>query len=155
MLQEVYQFMTMVGIFKELERISVEEILEWLYVYAVIFKAPLEKCLLNYSQGGETALQEMKAEVALAEFRRFVDKLLLAAEKITIAKAFDDLEHEMSFQFERRRFDYEKSLDTRAELGRMIGFTPMYSLVFAYLVIPLIWMSFKQMDLYFEHIQKL
>ncbi|WP_339157204.1 hypothetical protein MKX50_13580 [Paenibacillus sp. FSL W8-0186] len=155
MLQEVYQFMTMVGIFKELERISVEEILEWLYVYAVIFKAPLEKCLLNYSQGGETALQEMKAEVALTEFRRFVDKLLLAAEKITIAKAFDDLEHEMSFQFERRRFDYEKSLDTRAELGRMIGFTPMYSLVFAYLVIPLIWMSFKQMDLYFEHIQKL
>ncbi|GAA0137249.1 hypothetical protein YSY43_40900 [Paenibacillus sp. YSY-4.3] len=155
MRQEVYQFMTMVGIFKELERISVEEILEWLYVYAVIFKVPIEKCLLNYSQGGERALREMKEEVTLEDFGRFVDKLLLAAEKITIDKAFDDLEHEMSFQFERRRLDYEKSLNTRAELGRIIGFTPMYSLVFAYLVIPLIWMSFKQMDLYFEHIQKL
>lgn len=155
MRHEIYQFMTMIGIFKELERISVEEILEWLYVYAVIFKFPIEKCLLNYSQGAEFALKEMRAEVPMEEFRRLVDKLLLAAEKITIAKAFDDLEYEMSFQFERRRLDYEKSLDTRAGLGRLIGFTPMYSLVFAYLVIPLIWMSFKQMDMYFEHIQKL
>lgn len=155
MRQEVYQFMTMVGIFKELERISVEEILEWLYVYAVIFKVPIERCLLNYSQGAEAALREMKEEVTLEEFGRFADKLFLAAEKITLAKAFDDLEHEMSYQFERRRLEYEKSLDTRAGLGRLIGFTPMYSLVFAYLVVPLIWMSFKQMDLYFEHIQKI
>src|SRR5690606_39075382 len=109
----------------------------------------------NYSQGAEAALREMKEEVTLEEFGRFADKLLLAAEKITLAKAFDDLEHEMSYQFERRRLEYEKSLDTRAGLGRLIGFTPMYSLVFAYLVVPLIWMSFKQMDLYFEHIQKI
>lgn len=155
MRHEIYQYMTMIGIFKEMERISVEEILEWLYVYAVIFKVPLERCLLNYSKGAEAALKEMKEEVSLEEFKRLVDKLLLAAEKITIAKAFDDLEYEMSFQFERRRLEYEKSLDTRAGFGRLIGFTPMYSLVFAYLVIPLIWMSFKQMDMYFEHIQKL
>ncbi|MNJ35272.1 hypothetical protein D3C77_300030 [compost metagenome] len=155
MRHEIYQFMTMIGIFKELERISVEEILEWLYVYAVIFKVPIERCLLNYSQGAESALRELKEEVSLEEFGRLVDKLLLAAEKIAIAKAFDDLEYEMSFQFERRRLDYEKSLETRAGLGRFIGFSPMYSLVFAYLVIPLIWMSLKQMDMYFEHIQKL
>lgn len=155
MRHEIYQFMTMIGIFKELERISVEEILEWLYVYAVIFKAPIEECLLNYSQGAEAALEKMKEGVGLEEFQRLADKLLLAAGKITIAKAFDDLEDEMSFHFERRRLEYEKSLDTRAGLGRMIGFTPMYSLVFAYLVTPLIWMSFKQMDLYFEQIQKL
>ncbi|GGH22719.1 hypothetical protein [Paenibacillus segetis] len=155
MRHEVYQFGTMIAILKELERISVEEILEWMHSYAVIFKMPIQKCLLHYGHGAEAALQQMKEEVKLEEFQRLTDKLLLAVEKITIARAFDDLESDMSYHFEQRRLDYEKSLDTKAGLGRLIGFAPMYSLIFAYLVIPLIWMSFKQMDIYFTQIQKL
>lgn len=155
MRHEVYQFGTMIAILKELERISVEEILEWLNTYAVIFKMPIQKCLLHYGHGAETALQQMKEEVKLEEFQRLADKLLLAVEKITIVRAFDDLDSDMAYHFEQRRLDYEKSLDTKAGLGRMIGFTPMYALIFAYLVIPLIWMSFQQMELYFQQIQKL
>ncbi|MEC0330683.1 hypothetical protein P4H42_13770 [Paenibacillus macerans] len=155
MRHEVYQFQTMIAILRELERISVEEILEWLASYAVIFRTPLQKCLLDYGHGAEAALEELKREVVLDEFRRLADKLLLASEKITIADAFDDLDSEMSYHFEQRRLDYEKSIDVKAGFGRMIGFAPMYSLVFAYLVFPLIWMSFQQMGLYFEQIQKL
>ncbi len=153
MRHEVYQFQTMISILRELERISVEEILDWLHNYAVIFKAPLQKCLLHYGHGGEDALREMKEEAVLDEFRQLCDKLLLAAEKITIRDAFDELESDMSYQFERRRLDYEKSLDVKAGWGRMLGFCPMYCLIFAYLVIPLIWMSFQQMDIYFKQIQ--
>ncbi len=153
MRQEVYQFQTMISILRELERISVEEILEWLHSYAVIFKIPLQKCLLHYGHGGEDALRQMKEEAGLDEFRQLADKLLLAAEKIAIYNAFDELESEMAYHFERRRLDYEKSLDTKAGIGRMIGFAPMYCLVFAYLVVPLIWMSFEQMGIYFEQIQ--
>lgn len=155
MRHEVYQYLTMIAILRELERISVEEILEWLASYAVIFREPLQKCLLNYGHDAEVALLELKSEVMLEEFQRLVDKLLLASEKLRVADAFDDLDSDMSYQFERRRLDYEKSLDIKAGWGRMIGFTPMYALVFAYLVIPLIWMSFEQMSLYFEQLQKL
>lgn len=155
MRHEVYQFQTMISILRELERISVEEILDWLTTYAVIFKLPLQKCLLDFDHSAEAALQQLKQEAPLDEFQRMTDKLLLAAEKISIADAFDDLDGEMSYHFERRRLDYEKSIDTKAGLGRLIGFTPMYSLIFAYLVIPLIWMSFQQMGFYFEQIQKL
>ncbi|WP_049894882.1 hypothetical protein [Paenibacillus antibioticophila] len=152
---EVYQFQTMIYILRELDRISVEEILEWMYSYAVIFRQPLQKCLLHFSHGSEAALLELKEEAGLEEFRQLVDKLILANEKITIHAAFDDLESDMSFQFEQRRLHFEKSLDTKAELGRIFGFAPMYSLIFGYLVIPLIWMSFRQMDIYFEQIQHL
>lgn len=155
MRHEVYQFLTMIAILRELERISVEEILEWLTSYAVIFREPLQKCLLNYSFSPEEALLELKKEVVLEEFQRLADKLLLASEKLLVVDAFDDLDSDMSYQFERRRLDYEKSLDIKANWGRIIGFTPMYGLVFAYLVIPLIWMSFEQMNFYFEQLQKL
>ncbi|MBW4838751.1 MAG: hypothetical protein KZY74_05090 [Paenibacillaceae bacterium] len=155
MRHEVYQMLTMIAILRELERISVEEILEWLASYAVIFRIPLQKCLLNYGHNPEDALVELRKVVVLEDFQRLADKLLLASEKLTVADAFDDLDSDMSYQFERRRLDYEKSLEVKAGWGRMIGFTPMYALVFAYLVIPLIWMSFEQMSLYFEQLQKL
>lgn len=152
---EVYQFQTMIFILRELERISVEEMLEWMYNYAVIFKQPLERALLHFSHGSELALLELKEEVGQEEFQQLVDKLILANEKIPIYDAFDDLESDMGFQFEQRRLHFEKSLDMKAELGRMLGFAPLYSLIFGYLVIPLIWMSFRQMDIYFEQIQHL
>lgn len=155
MKHEVYQFQTMIFILRELDRISVEEILEWMYSYAVLFKNPLQKCLLHFGHGAEAALRQMKEEAGLEEFRQLADKLILANEKITIHSAFDDLESDMSFQFEQRRLHFEKSLETKAELGRMFGFAPMYCLIFGYLVIPLIWMSFEQMGIYFEQIQHL
>lgn len=155
MRHEVYQYQTVISMLREMDRISVEEILEWMDRFAVIFKIPIQKCLIHYDHGGEMALQQLKEEVRFTEFQRIVDKLLLSVEKIPISQAFDDLEGEMSFYFEQRKQDYERIIDTKAGLGRLIGFAPMYSLIFIYLVIPLIAISFMQMNIYYEQIQKI
>ncbi|MCJ8012534.1 hypothetical protein MUG84_12415 [Paenibacillus sp. KQZ6P-2] len=155
MRHEVYQFQTVIAMLREMERISVEEILEWMNRFAIIFKAPIQKCVLHYDHGAEMALTQLKEEVSLTEFQRIVDKLLLCVEKIPIDQAFDDLENEMSFYFEQRKQEYEKMIDTKGGIGKMLGFAPMYALVFMYLVIPLIVMSFMQMNVYYEQIQKI
>ncbi|OZB95091.1 hypothetical protein [Paenibacillus sp. XY044] len=155
MRHEVFQFQTVISMLREMDRISVEEILEWMDRFAVIFKIPIQKCLTHYDHGAEMALQELKEEVRFTEFQRIVDKLLLSVEKIPIDQAFDDLEGEMSFYFEQRKQEYERIIDTKAGLGKLIGFAPMYSMIFIYLVIPLIAMSFMQMNTYYEQIQKI
>ncbi|GAB6990068.1 hypothetical protein [Paenibacillus pini] len=155
MRHEVYEFHTVISMLREMDRISVEEILEWMDRFAVIFKIPIQRCLINFDNGAELALHELKEEIRFADFQRIVDKLLLAVEKIPVAQAFDDLESEMSFYFEQRKQEYEKTIDTKAGLGKIIGFTPMYALIFMYLVIPLIGMSFVQMSVYYEQIQKI
>ncbi|MGV6935753.1 hypothetical protein ACWA2B_09570 [Paenibacillus sp. CMM36] len=155
MRHEVYQFQTVISILRVMERMSVEEILEWLNRFSVIFKRPLQKCLLHYEHGPEAALDLLKEEAPLPEFQRLVDKLHLSLGKITIREAFDDLESHMSYYFEQRKQEYEKIIDSKAIWGRMIGFAPMYGLIFLYLVIPLIGMSFVQMDNYYEQIQKI
>lgn len=155
MRHEVYQFHTVISMLRDMDRISVEGILEWMDRFAVIFKIPIHKCLLHYDHGAEMALQGLKDEILFPEFQRIVDKLLLAVEKIPITQAFDDLESEMSFYFEQRKQEYERIIDTKAGWGKMIGFAPMYALIFLYLVIPLISMSFMQMSMYYEQIQHL
>ncbi|MET3209578.1 UNVERIFIED_CONTAM: Flp pilus assembly protein TadB [Paenibacillus sp. PvR008] len=155
MRHEVYQFQTVISILRAMERMSVEEILEWLNRFSVIFKRPLQKCLLHYEHGPEAALDLLKEEAPLPEFQRLVDKLHLSLGKITIREAFDDLDSHMSYYFEQRKQEYEKIIDSKAIWGRLIGFAPMYGLIFLYLVIPLIGMSFVQMDSYYEQIQKI
>ncbi|MGF7047500.1 hypothetical protein J2T13_002005 [Paenibacillus sp. DS2015] len=155
MRHEVYQFHTVISMLRDMDRMSVETILEWMDRFAVIFKTPIHKGLLHYDHGAEMALQGLKDEILFPEFQRIIDKLLLAVDKIPITQAFDDLESEMSFYFEQRKQEYERIIDTKAGWGRMIGFAPMYALIFLYLVIPLISMSFMQMSMYYEQIQHL
>ncbi|UNK20856.1 hypothetical protein MNQ98_12930 [Paenibacillus sp. N3/727] len=155
MKHEVYQFQTVISIIRGMERISVEGVLEWLSRFAVMFKVPIQKSLLHYEHGAELALQELKNDIWFPDFQRLVDKLLLAVDKVPIRDVFDDLEGEMAFVFEQRKQEYERMIDTKAAWGRMIGFAPMYGLIFMYLVIPLIGMSFTQMNAYYEQIQRL
>lgn len=155
MRHEIYQFQTVISILREMDRMSVEEILEWLNRFAVIFKRPLQKCLLHFEHGPELALEQLKEEAGLPEFQRLIDKLQLALGKISIREAFDDLESMMAFYFEQRKQEYSKMIDVKASWGRTIGFAPMYALIFLYLVIPLVGMSFLQMNIYYEQIQKL
>lgn len=155
MRHEVYQFQTVISILRGMERISVEGILEWLNRFAVIFKIPIQKSLLHYEHGAQLALLELKEDVWFPDFQRLVDKLLLAVDKVPIKDVFDDLDGEMIFSFEQRKQEYEAMIDTKAAWARLIGFTPMYALIFMYLVIPLIGMSFSQMETYYEQIQRL
>lgn len=117
MRHEIYQFQTVISILREMDRMSVEEILEWLNRFAVIFKRPLQKCLLHFEHGPELALEQLKEEAGLPEFQRLVDKLQLALGKISIREAFDDLESMMAFYFEQRKQEYSKMIDVKASWG--------------------------------------
>ncbi|WP_152393724.1 hypothetical protein [Paenibacillus guangzhouensis] len=152
---EVDQFHTLIGILCELDRISVENILEWLERFSELFKEPLQRCLLHYEAGAELALEELKEEVSYIPFIRTIEKFMLAVDKIPIREAFDDLESEQSYYRELRKQEMERVLDAKANWGQMIGFTPLYALIFLYLVIPLVYTSMNQMQNYYDQIQKL
>ncbi|MCR8642102.1 hypothetical protein NV379_05470 [Paenibacillus sp. N1-5-1-14] len=155
MKNEVDQFHTVIAIFCEMERVSVETILESMERFASVFKEPLHNCLLHYEAGADAALQQLKEDAPFIPFARTVEKFQLAVEKIPIRQAFDDLESERNFYQEQRKQEYERMIDTKASWGKMIGFMPLYALVFLYLVIPLVAMSFNQMSVYYDQVNKI
>lgn len=153
MQNEVDQFHTIIAMLCEIERISVENILEWMERFAVVFRQPLQVCLMDYESGAERAMEQLKEDAPFVPFVRTVERLLVAVEKIPIRQAFDDLETERTYYQEKRKEQYERILNEKASWGKMIGFVPMYALVFLYLVIPLILMSMNQMTTYFNQIK--
>lgn len=155
MKHEVDQFHSVIAMLSEMDRMSVEHVLEWMERFASIFKTPIQYCLLHYEHGAERALEELKEEAPFLPFVRTVEKLQLAVEKIPIRQAFDDLESEQAFAQEQRKQDYERLIETKAGWGKLIGFAPMMSLIFGYLVFPLVYVSLNQMSVYYEQIQRI
>ncbi len=155
MKHEVDQFHSVIAMLSEMDRMSVEHLLEWMERFAFIFKEPIQHCILHYEHGAEQALEQLKEEAPFLPFVRTVEKLQLAVEKIPIRQAFDDLESEQTFAQEQRKQDYERLIETKAGWGKMIGFAPMMSLIFCYLVFPLVYVSLNQMSVYYEQIQKI
>nr|WP_238357786.1 hypothetical protein [Cohnella zeiphila] len=152
---EVDQLLSVIGMLSEMDRMSVEHLLEWMERFAYVFKEPIQACLLHYDQGAEQALEQLKEDAPFPPFVQLVEKLQLAVERIPIRQAFDDVESEYAFAQEQRKQDYERLIDTKAGWGRMIGFAPMMALIFGYLVVPLVYVSLSQMSVYYEQIQRI
>jgi hypothetical protein len=112
-------------------------------------------CLLHYEAGAEQALEELKDQVIYVPFVRVIEKLLLAVDKIPVRDAFDDLDAEQAYYREQRKQEAERVLDSKSSWGQMIGFMPLYALIFLYLVFPLVYTSMNQMQNYYEQIQKI
>lgn len=155
MKHEVDQLHAVIAMLSEMERMSVEHLLEWMERFALIFKAPIQHGLLHYAHGAEQSLQQMKEEAPFVPFVRTVEKLQLAVEHVPIRQAFDDLESEQAFAQEQRKQEYEQLIERKAAWGKLIGFAPMMALVFGYLVFPLVYVSLSQMNVYYEQIQRI
>ncbi|RRJ55019.1 hypothetical protein EHV15_35550 [Paenibacillus oralis] len=155
MQNEVDQFHTIIAMLSEIDRVSVEVILEWMERFASIFKAPLHKCVMNYESGALKALEQLKLDAPFTPLVRTVEKLQLAVERIPVKQAFDDLESERAYNFEQRKHNYDRTIDSKAGWGQMIGFAPMYAVIFLYVVFPFVYMSIQQMGTYYEQLHKL
>ena len=131
-----------------IERIDVETILEWLERYAYAFKEPISTCLNNYEAGAVEALEDLKDSVPNKEFQRMVDGLISSVERIPVKAAFDELETERSFYYERRKDANDRLIQKKSTYGKALGFAPMIILITGYFVGPMLVVSILQLMTY-------
>lgn len=147
---EVMQFQTIILMLMNIERISVETMLEWLERYSNIFKEPINKCLNNYESGAYEALEKLKEDVSYKDLIRIIEGLQAAVEKISIKEAFDELETEREFYKEKRKEANDRLIARKGLIGKAVGFTPMIILFVGYLIIPLIYVGIKSLSVSFS-----
>lgn len=146
---EIMQFQSIILMLMYIDRIDVQTILEWLCRFSYAFKEPISTCLNNYEAGAYEALEDLKEAVPYKDFQRIVEQLQSAVERIPIRDAFDELETERAFFYERRKEGNERLIKKKTTIGKVLGFTPMVLLIGGYLVAPLMIVSIMQMMNYF------
>lgn len=147
---EIMQFQSIILMLMNIERVDVQTILEWLCRFSYAFREPIATCLNNYEAGEEEALETLKESVPNKDFQRIVDQLESAVTRISVKDAFDELETERAFFYEKRKDANENLVKKKASIGQVIGFTPMVLLIGGYLVAPLLIVSILQMLNYFS-----
>lgn len=152
---EVMQFQTIILMLMNIERISVETILEWLERYSNIFKEPINKCLNNYESGAYEALESLKGEVSYKDLIRIIEGLQAAVEKISIKDSFDELETEREYYKEKRKEANDRLISKKGLIGKAVGFTPMIVLFVGYLIIPLIYVGIKSLSVSFSSLSNM
>jgi len=146
---EIMQFQSIILMLMYIERIDVQTILEWLERYSYAFKDAIATALNNYEAGAAEALEELKDRVPNKDFKRIVDGLISAVERIPVRQAFDELETERNFYYEKRKEGNERLIQKKVSMGKAIGFAPMIILIAGYFVGPLMIVSIMQMSTYF------
>lgn len=139
--EEVNQFYTIISVVSHFESVSAQNVLEWMERFAVIFKEPLKKCLLNYDSGPDEALEELKEDVSFLPFSRLVDRLTVAVQRISVKDSFDDIDLEKQFYVEQRNRYNDNVLNNKKTWGEIISFASIHTLIFLYLVIPMLYIS--------------
>lgn len=132
---EVDGFYSILSIMSKFDRMMVKDLLEKMHRYSVVFKEPLNKCILNYASGSYEALEELKDEVRFVPMERIVDRLQVS-EKISVKDAFSDLDGDRVFSIEQRKIQNEKSLSFRVTLSTSLAWIPFGALLIGYLVLP-------------------
>lgn len=146
---EIMQFQSIILMLMHIDRVDVQTILEWLCRFSYAFREPIATCLNNYEAGAEQALEELKDSVPNKDFQRIVEQLQSAVTRIPVKAAFDELETERAFFYEKRKDANENLIKRKASIGQVLGFTPMVLLIGGYLVAPLLIVSILQMLNYF------
>ncbi len=149
---EVSQFQAIILMLMHMNRVHVQEILEWMETFSVHFKESLQKCLLNFSAGPQEALEELKDEVNFPPFLKLVENLQLACSDLEVSKAFEELENEMTFNSNSRKESNERIIERKRNLGSTLGFTPVYALIMFYLIIPMIVSGMESLSSFYKQL---
>ncbi|MGM0380226.1 MAG: hypothetical protein ACQEQE_10815 [Bacillota bacterium] len=151
--EEILQLQTIIMMLMHFERLNVEDILRSLERFSFIFKSSIGKCLDNIDHGEIQALEELKIDEPFEPFVKLVDNLISASEKISISLAFDELVLERKYYQEKRKQENEMMINQKGMLGKIIAFLPISFLIFFYLLIPFLLVSFNQLINYSNQVK--
>lgn len=138
----------------DVPNITMMELLEVLGSCAELFRKPLLRCGDRYMAEDDTALRALYEEETVPAFRQLAGRIL-AGERIGIRAAFAELEADRHFFREQLRLDMEQERRKKAANAQVIAFLPMMFLLFAYLIIPFLWISLGQMGELFQEMEQL
>lgn len=146
---EVNQFNTLVLILSNADGIKLDEILEWISLFAYSFKTSIDECINDLEHGVQKALEKLKDSESNDSFRRFVDCLLMIDDS-DMKTAFSEVEIDRQYSLSDRKQRTEELVHTRSNTGHALAFGPPILALILYLIVPMLILAvrmYMQMDM--------
>lgn len=139
---EIIQFHSIILMLMNLDHVSIETILLWFEKFSNIFKESIQECINNLSFGDIEALELLKEREPYEPFVRIISNLQLC-DKVSLDKAFDEVNEERYNYHENRKLDNEIYLKNKTIIAEILAWLPAFLLLFIYLTLPWIVLAFQ------------
>lgn len=142
--EEVVRYQSVIMILMNMDRITLETILEWMEKFAVVFKSVIEKMTDSIIYKGNTVFENAKNEVQFLPFERLLD-CFIASDRIGIRRAFSDIVSDRLYYVEKHKQENEIMIGNKALIAKFIAFIPMCMVICFVLVVPFVYQGLQQL----------
>lgn len=150
---EVIQMHTIILMLMHFKRVSVYDVLLWMEQFSDIFKKSIQQCIDHYDEDEVNALMALKTKENHSAFKRIIDNLINASERVPLNIAFDALQMEKKYYSDKRKEANKETIEKKGMIGRLIAFIPMGLSVILYLLVPFLIFSIQSLLNYSNQIK--
>lgn len=142
---EVILFQTIIMMLSPIEKVTIQEILEWLELFAFIFRDSITEGLNALNNGELEALDLITTREEFEPFNRVIENLK-TSDRIGIKKAFNDVQIEKKNYQQVRKQENDIEIDNKGALTRLMVLAPTLVVIIFYLAVPFVSSSFEQLQ---------
>ncbi|MBR6538169.1 MAG: hypothetical protein IKT67_13310 [Lachnospiraceae bacterium] len=151
---EVMSLQAVILLLIDVPNITLTEILDVLGNCSELFQNRLSRCADEYAADDVVALEQLAEEDDMQELRQLTGRMI-AAERVGLQTAFEEVAADRLFFREQLRLDSEYEQKKKAANAQVIAFLPMMFLLFAYLILPFLGASLVQMREIFAEMEQI
>lgn len=141
---EVRQFYSLLSVLRSTERMSSDEILNWMFKFSVVFKQSIHKCIVHFSSGEEKAFQQLLKDESFESFQTVVRSLTMIDE-VGIKQAFVNLSIDQKNYAEYWKQSTLQRINDNCSVASLVLLAPYAAVLILVLLYPLFTESMGQL----------
>lgn len=145
--EEVMRFHSIILMLRNLDRMTVSIMLEYMELFAVIFKNSIRTCINEFDKGDIEALEKLRDSENFLPFQRLVESFIVS-DKIGIEKAFDQIAVERNNMLEQRKQDNEIKIHDKGAVANFLVYMYLGLFIIIYLALPIVMESMSKLGTY-------
>lgn len=151
---EVLNLHSVILLLMDVPNITILQLLDALGACAELFRRPILQCADEYISRDVAALEQLRDGQSYEPLCQLAGRLI-AGERIGIKEAFSELSSDRQFFREQMCLELEQEQKKKTANAQIIAFVPMIFILFAYLILPFLWVSLTQMSEIFQEMEQI
>ena len=143
---EIIRFQGIILMLMHADKITVEQILNQLERFAVVFRRQIEEMSDKLSYKGQIVFKEQKNKSDFLPFNRLIDGFI-ACDEMHIYKAFEDVEMDRRYYIEKHKQEKLFYIEQRGAISKFLSFIPLCAVVMINLIIPFVLEGMQQLNM--------
>ncbi len=142
--EEIVRFQSVILMLMHMDRITIEQVLNQISDFAVIFKEEVEGMINKFSYLGMKVFEDVKENTGFMPLEKLMDGFI-ASDMLGIESAFSGMETDRRYYVEKHKQENEEIVAKKAVIAKGLAFIPICAIIIVKLILPFVMEGMNQL----------